>query len=178
MNPQEILVEIDHMMTEIDLLFYEWQTGLDMMSFAGQDVPLKLWTNDEPPIVVTLSNMENTLKNPVRVMHYKDGEWGQVGTAVLDPADGTIKATITESVPELKYGVIGDFSIGHDGEWKVEPAERIYPLAHFKVDRDGRIKQLVKNLDRVHPQNGLGVGVEPPHWAEVIENHPFFMKEK
>lgn len=93
----EKLDEIDTIMGEIDLFFEDWWGHLDRISLAGIDVPLQLWTNDDPPIVVTISNMENTLQvnKTVRIMHFKDGEWGQIGMAVLDHT-GALRATITD----------------------------------------------------------------------------------
>jgi hypothetical protein len=169
MNAQEILAQIDHAMTEVDLVLWQWQTDLDMMSFIGQEIPLKLWTNDDPPVVVTLANMENTLKKPVRVMHHVNGEWTQVGTAEVT-SDGRILANIdTDAVPELKPPKMS-FSIAE-------------PLAHFEVGSDGKWKQNfpIDDFDPAFLYSKPQMKYPPfenEAAAKLIENHPFFKKEQ
>lgn len=118
MDAQETLAQIDFMMNVIDLEMRKWWEALDMMSFIGQDVPLMLWTNDDPPTKLPMSQLPNLLEyniHEVRVMHLKDGEWGEVGTAKLDHKTGEIVAAFDGS----RHG----------------------PLAHFEMDKDGNVKQ-------------------------------------
>jgi len=178
-NVQEILAQIDHIMTEVDLELYEWQTAADMMSFIGQEIPLQLWTNDDPPIVVTLTNMENTLmssRKPVRVMHFKDGEWGQVGTAELDVMTGVVHMSIDEDVPELRDGVLGAMSLGHQGEWKPLPSRRAIPNPPFEgLNKPLTIAGLDKIIKDVEEKERRRQNLWPDR---ELDNHPFFNKEK
>lgn len=169
MNAQETLAQIDHIMTEVDLEIYQWQDDLDMMSFIGIEVivPMMLWTNDDPPLVVTLSNMEDTLINDrrgVRVMHHKDGEWGQIGTAEVDVYTGIIHMDITEDVPMLRDGVIGaaGFALTNHGPLRARPQMRA------QTDQDDTIEW---DIDNNIPLK------DNPNWNppfEGFENHPFF----
>lgn len=134
MNAQETLAQIDHMMTEIDLALYQWQTDLDMMSFIGQDYPLRLWTNDDPPMIMTLAEAPNLLKNDyreVRVMQRQDGVWTKVGTAQLNPMSGRLIANIEdEEVVKKIQGPIPAMSFGDRS-------------TYFNVDEDGEFRRLL-----------------------------------
>lgn len=187
MDVEAALKWCDEVITEVDLELYQWTTDLDMMSFIGQEIPLRLWTHDDPPIVMELTNFTNTLpaNKPVRVMHHVDGEWTQVGTAEIDPKSGMLLGTLTQEVPELTEHIVGGFSI-HDEEG---------PFAHFHINRDGDWKQMLP----LHPPfEGINRPVSRVKLDEIrrkvsngdmtinagrkelglpvnsIENHPFF----
>lgn len=191
MDVEAALKWCDEVITEVDLELYQWTTDLDMMSFIGQEIPLRLWTHDDPPIVMELTNFTNTLpaNKPVRVMHHVDGEWTQVGTAEIDPKTGMLLGTLTQEVPELTEHIVGGFSI-HDEEG---------PFAHFHINRDGDWKQnypihppfeslnkplTVRGLEEIitkaeaqaqrHNRFITNMSVEDTH----LEKHPFFDKEQ
>lgn len=164
MNAQEILAQIDHAITEIDLLLHEWQEGLDMMSFLGVNATFELWTNDIPPRLVTKDVLAQAAGKELRVMHHVDGAWTKVGTATVD-VNGLLTARIEKDVPELRKGLRNAYSIRETEMWKPLPSEKAF--------------------DHVHPKLGDGV----PFWTDVIkknvdeaiknlENHSFFKKEQ
>lgn len=193
MNARDTLALVDHILFAVDQELKQWWEALDMMSFIGQDVPMKLWTNDDPPITVTLANMKNTLlpEKPVRVMHFKDGEWGQVGTAVLDPNTGVVKATVTEDIPELRMGANdayhieprGNLEPTHPERWakhitfKQKDIQTDTPLAHFTMHLDGSVTDNYtgEKIVQAYDPNENVPKVNPPF--EGFENHPFFDKE-
>lgn len=190
MNAQEILTQIDHAFTEIDLVLHEWTEAVDMMSFIGQDVPLKLWTNDTPPVVLELTDFPNLLAcqdQDVRVMHFRDGEWTRVGSARVNRMSGRLIATIED-------GEVADMLRGPSGANPYSFAEK--PLAHFSLDEVGDWKQLFplnppfegankpltefsiysdKDWDI---DNNVPLKDSPTWWngipEETLENHPFF----
>lgn len=123
MNVQETLTQIDHIMTEVDLELYQWQTDLDMMSFIGVNATVELWTNDHPPRVVTKDVLSQAAGKELRVMHHIDGEWTKVGTAKVD-AHGQIFASIDRDIPGITDGVYNHFSLGHDGGVRPLPADQ------------------------------------------------------
>lgn len=43
-----VLDRLDAMMTEVDLDLWQWQADLDMLIFAGMEIPLVLYKDDEP----------------------------------------------------------------------------------------------------------------------------------
>jgi hypothetical protein len=126
MNQQEILAEIDHTMTEIDLLLWEWQTAADMMSFFGQDVPLKIYVDERPveEAKVTVEKepvlhmrfegqwkpvgYEIGVDDEVPLVRYEDGKRIEIGTAKVNIDDGTIKAIVNHegagflALPDLR----------------------------------------------------------------------------
>jgi hypothetical protein len=163
MDVQDALQWCDQVITEVDLELYQWTTDLDMMSFIGQEIPLRLWTNDDPPVVMELSNFKNTLpaNKPVRVMHHVNGEWTQVGSAEIDPATGMLLGTLTQEVPELTRGVVGGFSV-HSEEG---------PLAHFHINRDGDWKQNVPIHPEFDPEKHWAVPANV--WREAANFPPF-----
>jgi hypothetical protein len=128
-----------------------------MMSFIAYDVSFELWTNDDPPRLVTSDVLSQAAGKELRVMNYLDGAAVQVGTATIDE-HGQIVAKITEDIPQLKRHVYSDVSIRKDqfedpgvfGWRDIFPiAKSQEPLAHFKVDKDGKFKQLV-DFDNNH----------------------------
>lgn len=151
MDVQTALEWCNQVITEVDLELYQWQTDLDMMSFAGHEIPLQLWTNDDPPLVLTITNLASALESKpkqVRVMHRKNGEWGQVGTAEIDPTTGRFFATLTEAVPELWTNTPMSLAetdfferMPPDMEHLNKSTRWMKPLAHFEVDADGSWKQ-------------------------------------
>jgi hypothetical protein len=144
-NIQEILAQIDRAVTEIDLVLHQWQEDLDMMSFIGSNATFELWTNDIPPRLVTKDVLGQAAGKELRVMNYLDGEPRQVGTAVIDE-NGTIKATLTEDVPQLKMHSLKGVSIRQD---QLEDPGSMFSflyskpaftaMAHYTMHEDGSV---------------------------------------
>lgn len=125
MNAQETLAQIDHIMTEVDLELYQWQTDLDFMSFIGVNATVELWTNDDPPRVVTKDVLSQAAGKELRVMHFIEGEGRvQVGTATVNE-NGILVATIDRDIPELRTS--RNFSLGSDMSIRPVPAVEKYP---------------------------------------------------
>lgn len=174
MNAQEILAQIDHAITEIDLVLHQWQEDLDMMSFIGSNAQFEMWTNDDPPQIIAKDALDKSVGKEVRVMHHVNGEWTQIGTATIE-AGGKIRATITEDVPELRAGMTNGVSIDQDGEMKPLPAIPMHPpfeglnkpltirglheaIARAEARADNRFRLLKSGSD--------------------LENHPFFKNKE
>lgn len=147
MNAQETLAQIDHIMTEVDLELYEWQTATDMMSFIGSNAQFAMWTDEVPPRIVTSKNISllplQGIKD-VRVMHFTKDGWTKVGTAKINE-DGNFIAKIDRDIPGLT-DINTDFSI--DGVGNMKPV--------------------------LLPAFPKAAGFPP---FEGFENHPFFKKE-
>lgn len=170
MNAQETLAQIDHIMTEVDLVVYEWQEAVDMMSFIGYNASFELWTNDDPPRLVTRDVLAQAAGKELRVMHRIEGKWTPIGSAVVDK-NGQVQVSITKDVPELTAGVMDAFSIDRHGG--VHPLPREHgALAHFEIDEKGNVKKGVDwDIDNNIPLK------DNPYWNppfEGFENHPFF----
>lgn len=106
----DLLAEIDRALTLMDIDLMEWRGHLDMAALAGVGMPVELWTDDDPPRVITREVMPEAAGKEVRVMLRKDGKWGQVGTGTID-ANGNFAAEITEEVPELSMHALRHFSL-------------------------------------------------------------------
>jgi hypothetical protein len=163
MNVQETLTQIDHIMTEVDLVLYEWTEAVDMMSFIGVDTTFAMWTDEIPPRIVTSRNISLLPLqgiHDVRVMHLTANGWTKVGTARINE-DGNFVARIDLEIPGLT-DMKTNFSIDEVGKFRPLPSQQAFepklPLAHFSIDNDGKLKQN-------RPLN-------PPF--ESFENHPFF----
>lgn len=152
MNVQEILAQIDRAITEVDLVLHQWQEDLDMMSFIYVDASIELWTNDDPPRVVTPAVLAQAAGKELRVMNYLDGKPVQVGTAVVDE-NGMIQATLTEDIPQLR------------------PRNEFYSVAssvaHFEMDKDGNVKQYLPKINP--PFEGLNKPLTIRGLKEAIE---------
>lgn len=155
-HARETLNQINRAITEIDLVLHQWQEDLDMMSFIGVNATFELWTTDIPPRLVTKDVLSQAAGKELRVMHRVDGAWTKVGTAKVDK-NGLLTAQIERDVPELLVGLLNAFSIDEWGAWKPLPSQRALepkpPVANFKVEKDGSIKQYVDwNID-AHQEN-------------------------
>lgn len=179
MNAQETLAQIDHIMTEVDLVVYEWQEAVDMMSFIGYNASFELWTNDDPPVKITNAITTEALVaaagKELRVMNYLNGEPTQVGTAVISP-DGTIVAKLTEDVPELQ-GPVAHFSMSREGV--VQQWRSIYPPFEGlnKPLTVRGLEEIVSKADaQVQRKNRFitNKSVTDTH----LEHHPFFDKKE
>lgn len=162
MNAQEILAQVDRIITEVDLVLYEWQEAVDMMSFIGVNATFELWTNDHPPRLVTKDVLSQAAGKELRVMNYLGGgKPVQIGTAVIDE-NGMIQATITEDVPELRP--VRHFSVSTRGKmiphYKPEPV--VQALSHYTMHKDGSVTD-----------NFTGRKIVQAYDPDV-ENHPFF----
>lgn len=200
MNVQEILAQIDHAITEIDLVLHQWQEDLDMMSFIAYDVQFELWTNDDPPRVITRDVLSQAAGKELRVMHHVNGAWTQVGSAKID-GDGNLSATIDKDIPELRPTNV-HVSLGFKGEafWNPLPSERaLGPIAHFTMREDGSVFDNVRKQEFMPPRLGKPLtirGLEEaiakyekrndfryvdqnlwPEDDELLNDHPFFKTE-
>lgn len=95
----------DMLMTEVDLTLWTWQTDLDMMSFIGQDIPMRTYE----PEATTAVNM-TVHRVPLAV--YKETKRVIIGVAELDGSSGVVRAEVDE-----KYGEI--LAIGHPAEYHI-----------------------------------------------------------
>jgi len=202
MNVQETLAQIDHIMTEVDLELYEWQTATDMMSFLGTNATFAMWTNEVPPRVVTSKNI--TLLpfqgiEEVRVMHFTEEGWSKVGTARID-GYGNFEARLDHDIPGLTDTGLA-CSIDESGKMFPLPAFPKHPpfegLNKPLTIRDlhEAIAKLEAEQPRIageygikgmrwgqHPQKKIDLGLYKTHSEEVVdklrenelENHPFF----
>lgn len=150
MNVQETLAQIEHILTEVDLVLYEWTEAVDMMSFISSNAQIEMWTNEIPPRVVTIRNID-LLKlqgvRDVRIMHFTPHGWTKIGTTRLDE------------------GPLAHFEVGQKGELK--PKFPIHPpFEGFNKPTGTEVRNRILRYfseDRVDP------------W---IDNHPFFKYEE
>ncbi len=176
MNVQETLAQIDHAITEIDLALHEWQEGLDMMSFIYVDVSFELWTNDDPPRLVTAAVLAQTAGKELRVMHIIEGKPTQVGTAVVN-SNGILEASITKEVPGLTDAGPMSFSVDREDIWKPLPSERALLNPPFEGFGIQWIKE--KTNDAIMAHRDHFREEHRKHLERIdIENHPFFKKEQ
>lgn len=114
MDQQKILAEIDHAMTEVDLLLMEWNFGIDAMSFVIGEAKTVLKINvDDRPVKETKVTIEKepTLhmrfngkwepvgyevadQDEVPLVRYEGGKRIEIGTAKINLEDGTIDAIV------------------------------------------------------------------------------------
>jgi len=206
-NVQEILAQIDHAITEIDLVLHQWQEDLDMMSFIAYDASFELWTSDIPPRLVTSDVLSQAAGKELRVMHFLDGRRLQIGTATINQ-DGTMIARIDKDVPELRTKT--HFSLGHRGEFlpigkedlslehikaavnyhmQANPNPIPYiprkpygqhgPLAHFEIHLDGSVWDNRNHTQVVPPRERFrGYKTNMVVVDEALENHPFFKNQE
>jgi hypothetical protein len=173
---------MEQAITEIDLLLHEWQEAMDMMSFIGVNASFELWTDDNPPRIVTKEALSQMVGKELRVMHHVDGAWTKVGVGKVDK-DGILTAEIHEDIPELRDGLMNRFSISPRGEWKPLPSQRAFepgvPLTHIHFGKNGEViknllvdgvlpKQAHVSIDRVDEQNLW------PEGDDLLDDHPFF----
>jgi hypothetical protein len=159
-NVQETLAQIDHIMTEVDLELYEWQTAMDMMSFIGSNAQFAMWTDEIPPRVVTSKNIGLLPLqgiHDVRVMHFTKDGWTKVGSARINE-DGNFVAKIDRDIPGLT-DIKSDFSL--DGLGNLKPV--LLPAFPKNPPFEGLNKPLT-------PVRLQGLDWE---FGE-FENHPFF----
>lgn len=202
MNVQETLAQIDHIMTEVDLELYQWQTDLDFMSFIGVNATVELWTNDDPPRVVTKDVLSQAAGKELRVMHFIEGEGRvQVGIATVNE-NGILVASIDRDIPELRTSM--NFSLGSDMTIKPAPVLPKNPPfeglnkpltirglhetiaeneEHLSERAAMRREWLNKTHTKVHDAaRRIDLGLYKTHSKDVVdklreidlENHPFF----
>lgn len=198
MNEKEILARCEAVITEVDIQLMEWRDKIDLTLFAGQDVPLVLYTNDE------------------RL---------EIGTARLHHDDGALKMT-GEITAELAFfnDQPGAYSLGFDiqtpgvDEIDPEPYQRklkaiayiprsipnheYVAKAHFTMEADGTVwdnytgeKIALSRAERLanHPPfEGLNKpltihGLEEAIYKEeqrrekrqsYLDDHPFFKNQE
>lgn len=103
MKSKDVLALCEYILTEMDIDLMEWQSHLDMMSLAGVGLPpLELWTDDDPPVIVTTENAEEHAGKEIRVMAFTDGEWGKIGDAQVDHS-GKIRVLLNKKAPVSVY---------------------------------------------------------------------------
>lgn len=191
MDVQEILAQIDHAVTEIDLVLHQWQEDLDMMSFISSNAQFAMWTDEVPPRVVTSRNISllplQGIKD-VRVMHFTEDGWTKVGTARINE-DGNFVTKIDRDIPGLT-DVNMNFSIDALGSlkpvilpgWpkseplKIRGLEEAIEKAEASNQR--RLAMFEKDKPTWDIDNNIPADDPRSPWHEgTIENHPFFKKE-
>lgn len=171
MDTKQVLADIDHAMTEIDLALYEWQTATDMMSFIGQDIPMYVY--ETAP-----AQMERLTVKRVPLVRYESGERIVIGVADVDQASGVIKAEVHAEHAEILAIPGGSYSIADE-----DPPV----LDHQGIKAQLRAlimsNQLVYNnpYANVIPDNGYGVKMKiNGEWRDISPalvspiDHPFF----
>jgi hypothetical protein len=163
MDQQQILADIEHVMTEIDLVLWTWQTDLDMMSFIGQEVPMRTY---EPPADWVAEQVDLQVKR-VPLVRYTDGNRVVIGVAEVNENSGVMKAHVNREHAEL-LSIPGDnaYSISDEGE---------PPLDH----EDIRIQLRSLALNNMYANPFAGPPLKMKHngsWLDVadLENHSFF----
>lgn len=175
MNEQEILTQIDHIITEVDLELHQWQEDLDMMSFIGINAEMAMWTDEVPPRIVTARNI--TLLplqgiTDVKVMHFTKDGWTKVGTAKISET-GNFIAKLDHDIPGIT-DVNYDFSLDNVGNMK--------PVLLPAFPRNPPFEGFNKSITKATPK------FDPPFAKDVygfedmteriknlnLENHPFF----
>lgn len=179
MNAQETLAQIDHIMTEVDLVVYEWQEAVDMMSFIGSNAQFAMWTDEIPPRVVTAKNIGLLPLqgiHEVRVMHFTEDGWAKVGTAKIG-VDGNFIATIDREVPGLT-DIKTDFSVSDEGALFSLPAKK---GVDWDIDNNIPLKDNpawnppFEGLNKPLTIRGLEKIID--EIDDKIERHPFFRTE-
>lgn len=102
------MAKIEQAMTEIDLLLWEWQTAMDMMSFIGQDIPMVVYkSEDYDPVEIM------TVKR-VPLVKYEGSERIIIGMADVDLDSGVVKAEVNEehagilAIPGSAYSIVDE----------------------------------------------------------------------
>lgn len=167
---QRIMNEIDHAMTEIDLTLWNWQTDLDMMSFIGQEISMKLYkAEDYDPVEIM------TVRRVPLVKHVA-GERIVIGAADVDLNSGVVQAVIGDQYAEI-VGIPGSFSI-MDEDPPLYDHDKIRQQLNTIIDPElyRNPYQRVPKVDLKMKVAGAWVPIDqiPDH---VLENHPFFKKE-
>lgn len=176
MDAQEILTQIDHIITEVDLELHEWQEAMDMMSFIGTNAQMAMWTDEVPPRIVTARNITLLpLKGitEVKVMHFTKDGWTKVGMAKISET-GNFIAKLDHDIPGIT-DVNYDFSLDNVGNMKpvLLPANPPFEGMNKPVSKiDWDISNNVPLKD------------SPTWWDGTdrvknlnLEDHPFFKKE-
>lgn len=164
MNVQETLTQIDHIMTEVDLVLWQWQTDLDMMSFLGVNATFELWTTDIPPRLVTKDVLAQAAGKELRVMKYHYGNRVQIGTAVID-GNGALAHFTMDKDGNVKQNVP---KVNPPFEGANKPVTGIR-LNDFHVE-DGWVERKIYMKHTFDPDDMVDT-------VDFIEEHPFFKKE-
>jgi hypothetical protein len=149
MNEWETLAEIDHAMMQVDIDMMEWQGHLDMAALAGVGQPFQVWTNDDPPVVVTKENFEDQAGKTVRLMTFSGGEWSKIGDGTMTPS-GKFQVWVPKTVGPYEH------LVSTEGSGVVEIPE-VIDTFDFGAPKPDGLKRFAAEID--------------------LETHPFFDKE-
>lgn len=156
MKSKDVLALCEHILTEMDIDLMEWQGHLDMTSLAGVGLPqLELWTDDDPPVIVTVENAEEHTGKQIRVMAFTDGGWGKIGDAQVDHS-GKIRVLLNKEAPVSVYEELAR-TPGSGVVEMPDPEELKQKIAEGKISINDARRQM--------------------GWLPNPDNHPFFAKE-
>jgi hypothetical protein len=195
---QQILAKIDQVMTEVDAELWTWQTDIDMMSFIGQDIPIRVYTPEPVEDVVLTAQRVPALKMKI------EGNWVPIdppakaeemvtrlplvkhighdriviGIAEVNEKSGVLKATVQEAYAEL----LGVYDAGSYSIKDEDPP--VFDHAEIRAQLRNLINpELYKNPYRLrHDRDGDDLRPKQD-WVEwdidnnVLadpKNHPFF----
>lgn len=110
----DLLNEMEHAMTEVDLILWTWQTDLDMMSFIGQDstktyVPDTVMYNSQE---MDSAQVDLTVQR-VPLVRYEGAKRIVIGVADVDKKSGVYKATVQSDYAAL-FTIPNAYSIRDD----------------------------------------------------------------
>lgn len=174
---QRILDAIEHELTEIDLALWNWQTDLDMMSFIGQDIPVRVFEPEATDVQMTFSRVHAKVDGEwapipaaepvvtrVPLVKYVDGERIVIGIADVDENNGVVKAEIHDDHTEL-LAVPSAFSIRDE-----DP-----PLLNHDEIK-AQLRNLASPFLYSNPFSLKSEATKYVHRVD-LDNHPFFKKE-
>lgn len=175
MDQLKILAEIDHALTEVDLILWTWQTDLDMMSFIGQDIPIRVYEAEPKDVDMTFKRVPTLniktdgewveipppaepekIITRVPLVKYEDGKRVVIGIADVDEANGVMKAEVFEDHAEI-LAIPGGHSFSIMDE---DPPV----FDHTEIKR--QLRNIISpSLYRNQYAHSAG---------DIIDNHPFF----
>lgn len=169
MDAMKVLAEIDHAMTEIDLALYDWQTAADMMSFIGQDIPMRVYE-------VESAQLERLTVKRIPLAKYENHERVIIGIADVNEKSGVIRAEVQEDQAEI-------LAIGHQAEYHI--VDEVPPIFDHKAIK-AQLRALIAPGLYINPYvipdeayrlkmkyNGEWLNIEDVP-TTFLDNHPFF----
>lgn len=182
MDQQQILANIDHAMTEIDLALWNWQTDLDMMSFIGQDIPVRILTPTDvldvtytrhplPAMQGKIEIVEAAAKpekiTRVPLVKYVGRDRIVIGIADVDQSNGVMRAEVYDWDKEL-LSIPTAFSISDEDPPVLDHTEIKAQL------RDLVGPHLYSNPYTFKPVLPKSILHEYSELGDHLDNHPFF----
>jgi hypothetical protein len=184
---EAVLHALETIMTEVDLELWQWQADIDMLVFAGQSVPLVLWTegsrigegwarlhHDDSALTMVAESIQpagelfRRLEDQREVVKYFDEPRDPLPLVMYK--DGK-----REEIGFAEYTVLPNGDIVARGEVTKFIPELHEPVQHFSMgfDEEGEIDyEGYEARNRHLPQKS---------WAKRvslnIDNHPFFKED-